>query len=1088
MKAPSTPPFWQRRGLGLPGRPSRPFVCGAGLLLSLAALLYLNASALKNVSTRPTPITATKPTLTLAQPIRQVISAGQTHRYTVQAPRASFLRFSLRPSGFGLIWAVYDAHGNIQHCSNSRRFGETHFSLLAEAPGKVVIEISKLDATTANLEYELQWLEQRGSAAQDARRVLTERTMEAAELLHEQQSTEVLRRSTNQYQLALQGWRALGDRHEEALTLFGLGLTHYYSSQEQAALGYLQQALQHWKALNDQEGEANAYLQLANAKTDLGQVPLAQADYLKALQLWEGLGNTEGQASAKIGLGVTNIKLGNFQQALSYYEQALGIHRQAGNRLGEVSALAGLGYTYLELGEEQDAIDAAEQQLALADTLQLSLQQELAHSLLGHAHLHLKEPEKALVHLQKALLLSEQHGHQRIQALMLRKIGVVHELRGELSQAGAFYQQALPLSKQVGNKQEEALTLNLIGNRYEAVGEQARALAYYRQALPICQKYEDRLGEITTRHNLAHAQRDLGRLAAAQQEIKRARQLIETLRERVANRQLRESYFATVQKSYGLYVDILMRQHERQPQAGFAARAWQMNEQARARTLREMLNESRAEMRTGLPLALLERERALQEQLNVAANRLLSEVKPEEQAALTREVRELRLQLATLEGELRQAAPGYAALTQPPLTDARTVQRQLLDGQTALLEYAFGEERSYVWLITPQQVRSWQLAKRSEIETQAQCVYERLTARLHAPQETFGEYVRQADAQYWQEAARLSEMLLPPELLAQLQQPSLLVVSDGALQYLPFCALPLPGAPAGTPLLTKFEITSLPSGAVLAELRRQRAARPPNAKLLAVLADPVYNSDDGRLRSTSSKMAGQALATTQPSAVSSGLSVRAHDGALIPLTRLFNADEEAEAIRKYAAPEQSLILKGFDVNRGILDGPQLSAYSILHFATHGHLDGAHPELSGLFLSCVQPDGKKTDGLLRMHEIYRLKLPAELIVLSACETALGKEVRGEGLIALTRGFMYAGATRVVASLWKVNDHTTPALMGRFYQGMLQEKRAPAAALRQAQLEMLNQPRTSAPFFWAAFILQGEPRNFSSPGAPHAPPRN
>ena len=163
---------------------------------------------------------------------------------------------------------------------------------------------------------------------------------------------------------------------------------------------------------------------------------------------------------------------------------------------------------------------------------------------------------------------------------------------------------------------------------------------------------------------------------------------------------------------------------------------------------------------------------------------------------------------------------------------------------------------------------------------------------------------------------------------------------------------------------------------------------------------------------------------------------------------------------------------GFDANRAVALGPELGKYRIVHFATHGFLNDEHPELSGLVLSLFDAQGRPQDGYLRLHDIYNLKLPVELVVLSACNSGLGKEIRGEGLVGIVRGFMYAGAARVVASLWKVEDEATAALMKRFYQKMLQEGLPPAKALRMAQLDVRQQKRWQSPYYWAAFVLQGE----------------
>jgi CHAT domain-containing protein len=187
--------------------------------------------------------------------------------------------------------------------------------------------------------------------------------------------------------------------------------------------------------------------------------------------------------------------------------------------------------------------------------------------------------------------------------------------------------------------------------------------------------------------------------------------------------------------------------------------------------------------------------------------------------------------------------------------------------------------------------------------------------------------------------------------------------------------------------------------------------------------------------------------------------------------RLRATRREAEGIVTLAR-EKSLKAVDFQANRATATSAELSQYRLLHFATHGLLNSQHPELSGVVLSLVDEQGRPQDGFLRLHEIYNLKLGADLVVLSACQTALGKEIKGEGLVRLTRGFMYAGVPRVVASLWRVPDKATAELMKRFYQGMLREGLTPAAALRAAQVSLWKERRWRQPYYWAAFVLQGE----------------
>jgi CHAT domain-containing protein len=251
-------------------------------------------------------------------------------------------------------------------------------------------------------------------------------------------------------------------------------------------------------------------------------------------------------------------------------------------------------------------------------------------------------------------------------------------------------------------------------------------------------------------------------------------------------------------------------------------------------------------------------------------------------------------------------------------------------------------------------------------------------------------------------------------------------------------------------------------------------------KTLAALADPVFDANDPRLATTRKKASTSGLIASVRSAESappstplpSELARSAQSFHRDGFSRLFFSNEEAEFITGLAPKGSTLKATGFEANRQLAASGELGRYRIVHFATHGLINSEHPELSGLVLSLVDENGKPQDGFLRMSEIFNLQLPADLVVLSACQTALGKEIKGEGLVGLTRGFMYAGAQRVVASLWQVDDLATAELMKHFYHGMLKENLRPAAALREAQIEMSESSRWSSPYYWAGFVIQGE----------------
>jgi CHAT domain-containing protein len=450
------------------------------------------------------------------------------------------------------------------------------------------------------------------------------------------------------------------------------------------------------------------------------------------------------------------------------------------------------------------------------------------------------------------------------------------------------------------------------------------------------------------------------------------------------------------------------------------------------------------------------------------------------------EISHLREDYESVEGQIRAHSPAYAALTQPEPLTAGQVQG-LLDPSTLLLEYSLGQDHSYVFAVTPDSAIYRELPKRDEIEHLAKRVYDALTAHNRVIKgETLTQ--RQArwekvDKDYARLSIQLSKIVLEP-VAGEIRGKRLLVVSDGALQYIPFAALPEPSNPSA-PLVMAHEVVNLPSASVLAVLRRQEKEKKPAPKMVAVLADPVFSARDGRLAATlGRRLPEPAGGAPQPHAGSSGAGSSANapadetltrsvsDVGLLELSRLPFSRREAEGIMSLTSPGQGLEALDFDATRAAATSPKLSQYRIVHFATHGLLDSRHPELSGLVLSLLDKQGKTQPGFLSLEDIYNLDLPADLVVLSACETGLGKEIDGEGLIGLTRGFMYAGASRVVASLWSVNDAATAELMVRFYRGVLREGRTPAAALRQAQLGMWRTARWKLPYYWAAFQVQGD----------------
>jgi CHAT domain-containing protein len=311
----------------------------------------------------------------------------------------------------------------------------------------------------------------------------------------------------------------------------------------------------------------------------------------------------------------------------------------------------------------------------------------------------------------------------------------------------------------------------------------------------------------------------------------------------------------------------------------------------------------------------------------------------------------------------------------------------------------------------------------------------------------------------------------------------IIIVADGPLQYVPFGALPVPSeanakaASSGQllpPLIADYEVVYEPSASVLALIRSEPRRTAPGT--VAVIADPVFSKQDERVQS-GTQVDNQSNAVSHEDTQYLKVFRDAGDigsvGGSLRLIRLTHSRKEAEAIVAVAAPGSSLSALDFDASRTKALSEELRQFRIVHLATHGILDSANPDLSGLVFSLVDKEGKPARGFLRLGDIYNLNLPADLVVLSACQTALGPAAKSEGLTGLTRGFMYAGAARVVASLWKVDDAATAELMKRFYTYMLDKKMPAAEALRRAQLDISTSTEEWRPsFYWAGFVLQGE----------------
>ena len=873
------------------------------------------------------------------------------------------------------------------------------------------------------------------------------------------------------------------------------------------------------RAVEDRAGEAVLLNQIGDAYDQLGDKQQALRYFLQSLPLLHALGDGKGEAQIAVFISNTYREIGDMKKALVYLDIALQVNRASYDRAGEAAVLTALGNQYSTLGERERAIGYFNKALSLWRAVADRRGEASTLGKMGKAYMLEDQPQKALVYFEQGLTLHRTVGDRRNEAYALHNISWTYHALKNLPKTLDYNNQALALMQTVGDRRGEAAIFTNMGWVHEQSGNPQKALDYYNRALPLMQATGDWNGEANTLYRLANVERDQSQLSKARSHIEAALSVTQSVRSTVTSGELRASYSATIQRYHEFHIDLLFRLHERSLSEGYDAEALRANEHGRARSLLDLLAEAQVDIRKGVDTGLLDRERELQRLITAKTDsriRLLNGKHTEQQARdAARELADLVSAYREIETKIRASSPHYAALTQPQTLTLSEIQ-QLLDADTILLEYALGESRSFLWLVTSNSIRSYKLDKRSVIETAVERVYELLTARTKKiPNETSRQQkarIAKADLEYGHAALNLSRILLGP-VASQLGTKRLLIVSDEALQNIPFAALPelssatheVAQKPTRVnhqrtmssyhPLILKHEIVNLPSVSTLALLRRDLVGRKPPGKTVAVFADPVFEATDLRVTQKSllpsaaskqeyrpSKSARNRMESVAESS-DDGQKLRAIRNYLQrvglieeeqPLARLFYSRKEALAIASLVPEAQRNIVLDFGVNYDAVTNTKLSEYQFVHFATHGVLDPQEPELSGILLSLVDEQGRpQENGILRLGDVYNLNLPVELVALSACETALGKRVKGEGLVGLTRGFMYAGAPRVLASLWKVHEIATADLMKLFYEGMLgPQKLRPAAALREAQKRMWQREPHGSPFYWAAFVLQGE----------------
>ena len=755
--------------------------------------------------------------------------------------------------------------------------------------------------------------------------------------------------------------------------------------------------------------EAKVRLALGELRYGRGDLDIAVEEYRRALELFHRLGNRADEALTADDLGVALHLRGRYDEAAASFDRSLSLWKPGDSLDRKAWTLLNRGHLHRDLGEVDAAGGRFHEALSLFQQAKNKSGEAAALHALGLLAKDAEQPAAALDFLERALKLRAPGS--RGQAVTLNTLGAIYRQLGRREKARQAYAAALPIFLRLGETREQARCLGNLGWLELAAGRDAAALPDLDRAAGLFRTLGDPPDRAWTLEGEARVLRRRGDLEAARERMEEALTAVEKHRFSQATYATRAGFFGTQQDLYGFQIDLLMEMRRE-------GDALEASERSLARSLVDGLAAGGADVHPG---GADPREREIEREIDalVSLQTRLSQKEtaaPEPLRAIEADLGRRWEELDRVRAALRAADPRYAALTQPRPWKTADIQRRLLGRDTLLLEYRLGEKRTLLWAVTPDSLETFALPGRAEIERAA-----RAGSWAH----------RRDEVGAGLQLAALSRLLLAP-VARLLPGKRLLVVGDGILQNLPFAALPEPGTP--DPLIARHEIVSLPSASVLGELRRETAGRSPAPRSLWVLANPDF-------------------------------------GTLFdPL--LYSGDE-ARAILDLVPASERVEVEGPWATRAAVLGSPLRDFRFLHFATHGLFDAADSGGVRLVLAQVGPqDRPEPNGFLYLADIYGLRLRADLVVLSACQSALGKEVPGEGMTGMTRGFFYAGAERVLVSLWNVSDRVSVELMHRFYQGVLKGL-SPAAALREAQNEIRLQEGWRSPYYWAGFTLQGEP---------------
>ena len=820
------------------------------------------------------------------------------------------------------------------------------------------------------------------------------------------------------------------------------------------------EALKLSEEIGDRNRTAQALNQLGTADFLRGQLQEALSAQQRAVVIAEEVGNKKLEAKALSSIGTVLRAQGQYEDGIEFYRRALNLSRGLGDRTIEWAPLRNMGILYSEMGDFDEAEPILQSALKLAREIKNKGFEEATLISLLMLEERRHNFDLALKYAEQGLAVDAAVNNLGLHIELITDTATVYQDRGQHQKAIELFEQALAIKRTTGFHLDEPLTIALIGFSQKALGQLPEALDSLTRARTLIRRTGYSRFELVIDGGIAGVQRALGHNEEALVYYRQAVNLVEQLRTSAVSTEIaRASIIGSRRDVFVDPIDLLVSLKR-------DTEALELAERYHARVFLDQLAQSRIDIREDMSKAQRENEDRLLTRLTAIQKELLKENLPaERESQLNKELTVAENDLEVFQAELRRTNPRYASVKYPELLHLDRIQRDLLDDKTSLVEFILGEKQSFAWVVSQNKLVTAVLPPRKEIEAAVAAYRQQVSQKVSALT------LRASLAETDHASQKLYELLFQPIENALASSQRLIIAPDGVLSYLPFEALRVSqhsqlkeGLSAanehpGQYLLERFSMTYAPSASALAALKDRKLETVSSQRTLLAFGDPIYDRK--------AQLMARPLSSQGPSLPLRTLyAERSFDFTSLPNTR-----EEVRAISALYPKAESCVYLGVQAREEVLKTEELDHYRYIHFATHGLINEKIPSRSGIVLSLISDS--KEDGFVQMREIMRLRLNAEMVTLSACSSGLGKLVDGEGMIGLTRAFMYAGADSVVVSLWNVSDSATAGLMRSFYQN-LSSGLPKDEALRQAKLKLLHgpQPVWQHPYYWSPFVLAGE----------------